>query len=51
MRNLTWIPFGLLVGFLYGYGVPVGLDLVPLLAVAFLAVGYYLVANSEILEN
>ncbi|HEY7270851.1 MAG TPA: hypothetical protein VH951_13585 [Dehalococcoidia bacterium] len=51
MRALAWIPFGLLVGFLAGYGVPVSIDLLPLLAVTLLAAGYFLISTSRALEQ
>ena len=51
MKSLAWIPFGLLVGFLVGFGVPVSIDLLPLLAVVLLAAGYYLIAQGRWLEQ
>ena len=51
MKSLAWIPFGLLAGFLAGYGVRISLDLLPLLAVSLLVAGYYLIANSNILQD
>lgn len=51
MRSFAWIPFGLVAGFLVGFGVPIGFDLLPLLAVTFLVAGYFLIANSGLLEQ
>ena len=51
MKALSWIPVGLVVGFLAGYGVPISMDLLPLLAVCCLAVGYFLLATSGIMES
>ncbi len=51
MRALTWIPFATLIGFLAGFGVPVGIDLVPLLVVTLLGAGYFLIAHSGLLER
>jgi hypothetical protein len=51
MRSLAWIPFGLVVGFLAGFGVPVSVDLLPLLAVVLLAAGYYLITTGHAFER
>jgi hypothetical protein len=51
MKSLSWIPVGLVVGFLVGFGVPIGLDLMPVIAVSLLAAGYYLIAEGHVLEN
>lgn len=51
MKSLAWIPFGLLAGFLAGYGVRISIDLLPLLAVTLLVVGYYLIANAHLLQD
>jgi hypothetical protein len=51
MKSLAWIPFGLLVGFLAGYGVRISVDLLPLLAVSLLVAGYYLITAGRVLER
>jgi hypothetical protein len=51
MRALSWIPFGLVVGFLAGFGIPISIDLLPLLAVVLLLTGYFLITNSGVLEG
>jgi hypothetical protein len=51
MKSLSWIPFALVVGFLVGFGVPLGFDLLPLLAVPLLAAGYLLIASSDAFEG
>jgi hypothetical protein len=51
MKVLAWIPIAMIIGFLIGFGIPIGLDLLPLLAVASIAAGYLLLTNSHILEG
>jgi len=51
MKALTWIPFALVAGFLAGFGVQLSADILPLLAVALFALGYYLIAVGRMTER
>jgi hypothetical protein len=51
MRALAWIPYGLVIGFLMGFGVELGPDLLPLLALTFVAAGYALISGSGIFDG
>ena len=48
MKTLRWIPYGLVAGFLIGFGLPVGADLLALLAVSMPAAAYLLIAEGRI---
>jgi len=45
MKTLRWIPYGLVAGFLIGFGLPLGADLLPIVAVSLSAAGYLLIAD------
>ena len=51
MKAVTWIPFALIAGFLAGFGVQFNADVLPLLAVALLALGYYLISVDRMTER
>jgi uncharacterized membrane protein (Fun14 family) len=51
VSNLGWIPIGTLTGFLIGFGVPITVDLLPLLAVACLVLGLFLLSTAGLLER
>jgi hypothetical protein len=51
MKSLAWILFGLVIGFFLGFGVPLGIDLLPLLTVTFLGAGYFLISTSHVTEG
>jgi hypothetical protein len=51
MKAFAWIPFGLIAGFLVGFGVPLTADVLPLFAVASLVLGFYLLTNAGLIEG
>jgi hypothetical protein len=51
VKHVAWIPVGLVSGFLAGFGVDIGIDLLPLLAVSLLIAGFYLASAGHIFES